>query len=302
MGLDDARKWESTLHFKAITGAWGHEAETVSVGGAARDPAVVERAVERVERGDFDLVVVVGEHAIMPAFAELARRQDGTRFVFVDESLSSLGLTGVPNATGIRFAVEESSFIVGYLSGLVSPHGAPSTSRVDTVSVVAATRTPQTLRAIAGYRFGVRRGNEKTVVRVAYSGDVLDKTACERIANDQIDAGADVLFALAGYPCSHAVVAVARIRGVWAILSESNGGPPSRHVLLATHKWWERAILDAVNDFELGSLPRGRDLVLGLADDYSVGFDRISAVIPERRWSRVVELCSKVRQGALDVP
>jgi basic membrane lipoprotein Med (substrate-binding protein (PBP1-ABC) superfamily) len=255
-----------------------------------------------VEDGDFDLVLVVGERAIQRAFAELARRQDETRFVFVDESLSTLGLTGVSNATGLRFAVEESSFIVGYLSGLSSPRGGSLASRVDQVSVVAATRTPQTLRAIAGYRLGVRRASEKTAVRVAYSGDVLDRTACERIANAHIDAGADVVFAVAGYPCSNAVVAVARIRGVWAILAETNGGAPSRHVLLTTYKWWERAIGDAVNGFELGTLPAGRDIVLGLADDYSVGFDRISTEIPERRWSKVVELCSKVRQHRIDVP
>jgi DNA-binding SARP family transcriptional activator/basic membrane lipoprotein Med (substrate-binding protein (PBP1-ABC) superfamily) len=301
--VDDVRALESSIHFRALTGAWGHEAETVNIHGVEPAPATVERAIERVERGGFDLVVVVGEHGMMSAFAELARQLDETRFVFVDESLESLSLKGVPNATGIRFAVEESSFIVGYLSGLVSPRGAPLTSRVDAVSVVAAKPTPQTLRAIAGYRLGVRRANTAARVRVAYSGAVLDKTACERIANAQIDAGSDVVYALAGHPCSGAVVAVARIRGVWAIVAETDGGiPPSRHLLLATHKWWERAIGDAVNGFEMESLPAGGDIVLGIADDYSVGFDRISAEIPERRWSKVVTLCSKVRQHKLDVP
>lgn len=302
-GVDDVRVPESTRHFRLSTSVWGHETETVNVEGIDPDPASVERAVRRVEQGRFGLVLVVGDGAIVSAMADLARRLDATRFVFVDASLASLSLEGVPNATGMRFAVEESSYIVGYLSGLVPPRGGPLTARVNTVSVVAATRSPQSRRAIAGYVRGVRRASAQIAVRVAYSGDVFDRTACERIANAQIDAGSDVVYAIAGYPCSNGVVAVARIRGVWAIFAESDGGvPPSRHVLLSTYKWWERAINDAVNGFEMGSLPAGRDVVLGLADDYAVGFDRISAEIPERTWSKVVDLCSRVRQHTQDVP
>jgi DNA-binding SARP family transcriptional activator/basic membrane lipoprotein Med (substrate-binding protein (PBP1-ABC) superfamily) len=298
----DLRAREATRHVRQVSGSWDHETETVSVSGVHPGPAVVERAVERVEQGDFDFVVVVGEPAVMRAFADLARRQSSTQFVFLDESLASLSLKGVPNATGIRFAVEESSFVVGYLSGLVAPRGKPSTTRADVVSVVAATRTPQTRHAIEGYRLGVRRASARTAVRVSYAGDVLDKTACERLANAQIDAGSDVIYAVAGYPCSSAVVAVARLRGVWAILSDPEAVPPNRHVLLTTDKWWERAVSDALDGLELDLLPAGDDVVLGLADDYAVGFERISSEIPERSWSKVVAICSKVRRGALDVP
>lgn len=300
---DDVRARESLRHFRQLTDGWDHETETVSVAGPEPDPTIVRRAVERVERGNFDLVLVAGERAVTTAFAELAHREEATHFVFLDESLASLSANGLPNAMGIRFAVEESSFIVGYLSGLVSWRAGASMERADAVSVIVANRTPQARRALSGYRLGVRRANPQAAVRVVDSGDVLDKTTCERIANEQVDAGSDILYALAGHPCSDAVFAVARIRGVWAILSDTDGGyPPSRHLLLATYKWWERAISDAVNGFELGSLPAGRDLVLGLADDYSVGFDAISTEIPERDWSKVVALCSRVRQGALDVP
>ncbi|HEU0249050.1 MAG TPA: hypothetical protein VFR38_18375 [Gaiellaceae bacterium] len=61
-------------------------------------------------------------------------------------------------------------------------------------------------------------------------------------------------------------------------------------------KGWEDASFDVIKAFHLETLPRGRDVVLGLADDYAVdlwgGSDpRVSAA-----WSKVVRRCSNIRQ------
>jgi hypothetical protein len=55
--------------------------------------------------------------------------------------------------------------------------------------------------------------------------------------------------------------------------------------------------------FELEVLPRGEDLTLGLADEYAVVIEKTSPEVSERTWSRVVELCSTIRQHTLsDAP
>jgi len=52
----------------------------------------------------------------------------------------------------------------------------------------------------------------------------------------------------------------------------------------------------AVNDIELGRLPAGTNVDLGLADDYAVLFTADDqAHVPKALWSKVVKLCSTIR-------
>ena len=72
-----------------------------------------------------EVVVTMLSWAVKPAEAEalferLTRRHAGTRFVFLDASVQTLGLQGVSNASAVRFAAEETSELAGYLSGLVT--------------------------------------------------------------------------------------------------------------------------------------------------------------------------------------
>ncbi|CAN5245156.1 hypothetical protein BH20ACT13_BH20ACT13_25480 [soil metagenome] len=86
----------------------------------------------------------------------------------------------------------------------------------------------------------------------------LDRTRCERVANRQIDAGSDVIFAIAGQ-CGLGALAVARTRGV---------------------------------------LLRPGDLVLGVEDNYAVGLDRVNYLVSGGVWSKVVDRCSQLRAAA----
>ena len=51
----------------------------------------------------------------------------------------------------------------------------------------------------------------------------------------------------------------------------------------------------ALEDFELNRLPAGRDVELGLADGYAVDIWGEAAPAGEV-WSKVVKLCSSIRQ------
>jgi basic membrane lipoprotein Med (substrate-binding protein (PBP1-ABC) superfamily) len=51
--------------------------------------------------------------------------------------------------TAVRFAEDQATELVGYLSGLVAPRGRPARERADIVSVVGGIPTPQVQRTIA---------------------------------------------------------------------------------------------------------------------------------------------------------
>ena len=145
--------------------------------------------------------------------------------------------------------------------------------RADVVSVVAGEKTPEATRVVAAFRRGVARALPRAKVLVEYSNEMVDPTACERIANAQIDAGSDVVFVHSGR-CGTGALAVARTRGVWAI-SGDGVGEPAGGVLGAIFKDWDNAVYTAVAAFAEGTLPAG-DVVLGL-DGYNVGLDMVIA-------------------------
>jgi basic membrane lipoprotein Med (substrate-binding protein (PBP1-ABC) superfamily) len=166
--------------------------------------------------------------------------------------------------------------------------------RVDTVSVVAGPSSPRQERVIAGFKQGVESARPGVSVLVGHAKDPSDPTECERLANEQIDRGSDVVLVDAG-SCGLGAVAVARMRGAWSIGGEGLV-PAGPHVLATTYKNYDAAVTAALQDLLLNPIQPGADLVLGLDDGYAVGVEHLSPVVPERVWSRVVLQCSKIRQ------
>jgi basic membrane lipoprotein Med (substrate-binding protein (PBP1-ABC) superfamily) len=168
-----------------------------------------------------------------------------------------------------------------------------SRSRVDQVSVVAGEADRDTTRLLAGFRRGLREANPGVTVRVGYSHELEDPTACERLANRQIDEGSDIVVAVSGR-CGLGAVEEARIRGVWSVGAEEDGVLSRANVLMFTNKEWTAASLFAIERLVRGALPMGRDTVLGLEDDYAVG-PGLSDLIPDEIASAMIHRCSRIR-------
>jgi DNA-binding SARP family transcriptional activator/basic membrane lipoprotein Med (substrate-binding protein (PBP1-ABC) superfamily) len=263
-------------------------------------PSALAAVESQLRQGRFGLILLIGDGEAAQALAPLVHSMPRTKFVFVDASLETLSLDGVPNASAVRFAEEETSELVGYLSGLVAPHDRPARERADVVSVVGGIRTRQLERIVAGFRRGVRTARPETKVLVAYSNETHDSTRCEQIANSQIDKGADVVFAAAGR-CGSGALAVATTRGVWGAASgQMDRESFHSQRLVNAYKEYEWGIDIPVERFVRGTLPVGRDLVLGLADDYAVGILNPSWEISPAAVSKMVHHCSEIRQRTQD--
>jgi basic membrane protein A and related proteins len=192
--------------------------------------------------------------------------------------------------------------LVGYISGLVPPHGRPARQRVDVVAVVGGIRTPQVDRNIRGFKHGIAAALPQAKVLVDYANETEDRTRCEQIANSQIDRGADVVFAAAG-KCGSGALAVARTRGVWGAGDQDSASQPadlSGDLLVRMHKEPELAVDLVLRRFAQGTLPAGRDLVLRLNDNYGVGLST-SWKAPSAAVSKMIERCSTIRRRAYAV-
>jgi DNA-binding SARP family transcriptional activator/basic membrane lipoprotein Med (substrate-binding protein (PBP1-ABC) superfamily) len=297
-GPDDPRIHDTTEAFRQNSVAWGYETEILVSDEVNPSSADIERTARSLESGGFAVVLVVGDGATAQALAPTVRKLTTTRFAFIDGSLSALSLEGVPNATGFRYTLEQEGRLSGYLSALITPRGDSEAAHVDVVSVVAAPRTPRIQRVVQAFVRGAQSTPRRVRVNVGYSKDVLDKTTCERIANEQIDAGSDVVLAMGG-ACARAALAVAGTRGVWGIRLAEDGVQKGPHILATVLRVWERSVTYAFNDYEFDGLPSGRDVELGLADEYAVDMWGESASAA-RVWSKLVKLCSSIRQHSED--
>ena len=143
----------------------------------------------------------------------------------------------------------------------------------------------------AAFKRGVSRALPHGAVQIGYTNETDDPTACELMANRQIDAGADVVFVHAGQ-CGAGALAVARTRGVWAIASDGLGRAGD-NIIGAAFKDWDNAVSGAVAAFRDHRLPAGRDVTLTL-DGYHVGLEMHTS-LPPGVASKVVELCSDIR-------
>jgi DNA-binding SARP family transcriptional activator/basic membrane lipoprotein Med (substrate-binding protein (PBP1-ABC) superfamily) len=250
----------------------------------------------KVMSGGYELVIwPVDESA--PDAHGLVKALPSTKFVFVDTSLKALSLRGVANATAIRFAVEQTADLVGYLTGLVHPRNGDLEERADVVGIVGGRHTLQTERNLAGFRRGLTASGSSAKVLVDFANETVDRTNCERLANSQIDRGADIVFALAGR-CGSGALAVARTRHIWGAgdsEATAESAEKSSDLLVRMHKEYETAMRVAVQQFFDHSLPPGRDLVLGLNDDYAVGLST-SWTAPSEAVSKMIDRCSDIRR------
>lgn len=295
--LANSRMTWTAEGFEGAAANYGLEAETLSVDEVAPGAADIDRLVRRIEDGRYDLVLLQGDRASARLMASRVGEHPETRFVFLDTSLAELSLEGVPNAAAVRFVIEHSARLSGAASGLASARGAVGRGGARVISVVAGIPDLETRRVIAGFRQGVRAALPGARVRVDYTGETYDVTPCERLANEQIDAGAEIVFVVAGR-CGLGAAAVARARRIW-VAGEDEYGMSDQEpwVVASMFKDWKQAPQAAIEAFVAGALPAGGDLELGVDDNYATGMT-MSSALPAAIQSEVVDLCSRIRRHA----
>lgn len=292
-------RWASTEMQSALTElqreglrraalAYGVETERVSV--AAAFPAFrreLERAAGRSE------LVLAAVSSMAPIVAAVAPRFPDTRFVVFDTSVLEPKLGD--NVTGVVFADEQVGFLAGYLGALMGEQQ----SRSPVVSAIAGPPVPAVERLLAGYEAGARHAVPDARVLVDYIESWLGHDQCERLANEQIDRGSIVVFAVAG-PSSSAALEAAELRGVWGLGVDDDQSYLGTQILASAVKRFDHALLSIVKSYVDGELPAG-DVHLDLSRG-GVGLVGINPAVPGDVRERLARVAALVRSGALRPP
>lgn len=272
------------------------EATTLVMDESDPSKADVERVSTRLRTDEYDLVILpffLSAEALSSTLHDLPE----THVVLFDASVGWTDIFGeLPRATGLQFDNEDAAYLVGYLSGLMEARVGSRQNRARIVSAIGGVETvPAVHSLMVGFRRGAQRALPGVTVLTTYSEDFGDRSKCEALANEHIDSGADIVFSAAGV-CSLGALSAAGIRGVWGVgidFDQSHLGP---HILASAVKHFDQAVLTAVRSYLNGTLPEGRDILLGLDDD-AVGIAGISPEVPTAVRREVARAAAALQRG-----
>src|SRR4051794_37350631 len=246
-------------------------------------------------RGGTNLTVAAG-FLLADAVHTVASKFPQQRFAITDYSAKAPPFSGQKNVEGLTYAANESGCLVGTLAALM----AKQQGGKQVISAVGGVKIPPVDIWIAGYEFCAKRANPQVKILVDYSQDFVAQDKCKELALNQIAAGSQVVFNVAGL-CGLGALNAAKEKKVWGIGVDRDQSYLGPYILTSGVKRVDVGVYDAVRDVGTGKFAGGRDVLFNLKND-GVGVGKISPKVPKALIARVNAVRKQIVAGTLKVP
>jgi basic membrane protein A and related proteins len=238
-----------------------NQLQLVGIKKAAKALKIQYRAVESRSAGDylpnmaslarsgFNIVISAG-FLLADATEQVADQFPNTKFAITDMSVAGFKKPH-SNIEGLTYATQQNSYLIGCLAA----HVAAARGNKN-ISVVGGVKIPPVDTFLAGYKAGAQKCVPGTTVQIGYSQDFIDQAKCKSVAQNQLDAGSQVVFGVAG-PCGLGALDAAKEAGRWAVgvdVDQSYLGP---HILTSAVKRVDQGIFLAVKGAKTGKGYKG---------------------------------------------
>ncbi len=231
--------------------------------------------------------------------ATVAKQFPNTKFAITDYDVTGAPFNGKksPNVEGLTYATQENSYLVGCLAGLmVKKQGGDQI-----IGVVGGVKIPPVDSFLAGYQAGAKKCNPAVKVLKGYSQDFIDQAKCTTVAQNQIDAGSQVEFNVAG-PCGLGTLQAADDAGIWGIgVDVDQFYLHPKHILTSVIKRVDRGVYLAIKGAQSGQFKGGGNLVFNLANQ-GVGLGRTSPSVPAGYLKTIAKLRTQIIAGKIKPP
>jgi basic membrane protein A and related proteins len=247
-------------------------------------------------RGGYNIVISAG-FLLADATEDVADQFPNTKFAITDQSVAAFKRKH-RNIEGLTYATQENSYLVGCLAARVAAR-----SGNKNISVVGGIKIPPVDTFLAGYRAGAQKCVPGTTVQTGYSQDFIDQAKCKSVAQNQIEAGSQVVFGVAG-PCGLGALDAAKAAGRWAVGVDVDQSFLGSHILTSAVKRVDQGIFLAVQGAKNGKgYKRGGDLVFNLKNK-GVALGKISAKakIPKAWLTQINKLKAQIIAGKIKPP
>jgi basic membrane protein A and related proteins len=244
------------------------------------------------EHGD-NLVVAVGFDFATP-LETVAAAFPNTKFAIIDYDASTIvGKNKKPlkNVEGLEFLSQQSGYLVGYLSGLIS-----KAKSYTTVSTVGGQKIPSVDSYIAGFQAGGKAADPGLKFLNAYSNDFADQAKCETIANQQIQQGSKIVFQVAG-GCGLGALQAAKQKGDYGIGVDADQGYLGKYILTSALKKVDVAVVQATKDLMKGKFFGGGNIINSVATG-GAGYGTLDAVAKPYA-GKLMKILNEIKSGKI---
>jgi basic membrane protein A len=287
-----------------------NQAQLAGLQRARRELKVQIRAVESRSAGDYlpnmaslarqgyGIIISAG-FLLNQATKDVADQFPNVKFAITDYSAKIPPFNGTTrNVEGLTYATQQNSYLVGCLAARVAKREGRRN-----IGVVGGVKIPPVDTFLAGYRAGARKCVPGTQVQIGYSQDFIDQAKCKSVATNQIDAGARVIFNVAG-PCGLGALDAAKERNRWGIGVDIDQSFLGQHILTSAVKRVDVGVFLAVRGAKSGKGYRGGgDLVFNLKNGgVSVGKISKKAKIPKAWRTQLARLRAQIISGKIKPP
>src|ERR671935_885571 len=247
-------------------------------------------------RSGFNIVISAG-FLLADATENVADQFPNTKFAITDYSVLAFKKKH-SNIEGLTYATQQNSYLVGCLAAHVAARQGKKN-----ISVVGGVKIPPVDTFLAGYRAGALHCVKGTTVQIGYSQDFIDQAKCKSVAENQIDAGSQVVFNVAG-PCGLGALDAAKERGRWGIGVDVDQSFLGTHILTSAVKRVDVGIFLAVKGAKTGKgYKGGSDLVFNLKNNgVSLGKFSPRAHLKKAWLNQIATLKKQIISGKLKPP
>jgi basic membrane protein A and related proteins len=242
-------------------------------------------------------IVISAGFLLGDATEDVADQFPNIKFAITDVSVKGLKRKH-SNIEGLTYATQQNSYLVGCLAARVANRAGSRN-----ISVVGGVKIPPVDTFLAGYRAGALRCVPGTTVQIGYSQDFIDQAKCKSVAQNQIDAGARVIFNVAG-PCGLGALDAAKQARRWGIGVDVDQSYLGNHILTSAVKRVDTGVFLAVKGAKTGKgYKRGGDLVFNLKNKgVSLGKISKTAKIPKAWITQINKLKAQIISGKIKPP
>jgi basic membrane protein A len=243
-------------------------------------------------RAGYQLVISAG-YLLQPATETAAKQFPNTKFAITDGT----GVGKGKNIVGLTYATEQGAYLAGCLAAKVAARQGKKN-----ISVVGGEKIPPVDTFLAGYRAGALKCVAGTTVQIGYSQDFLDQAKCKSVATNQIEAGSQVVFSVAG-PCGLGALDAAKEAGRWGIGVDRDQSYLGTYILTSSVKRVDAGVFLVIKAAQAGKYKGGRDLVFNLKNG-GVALGKISkkAKVPKAWMVQLAKLKAQIGSGKIKVP
>jgi basic membrane protein A and related proteins len=275
---------------------------------AAKVLKIQYRAVESRSAGDYlpnmaslarsgyGIVISAG-FLLADATEDVADQFPNTKFAITDFSVAGFKRKH-NNIEGLTYATQQNSYLVGCLAARVANRQGRKN-----ISVVGGVKIPPVDAFLAGYRAGAQKCVPGTTVQIGYSQDFIDQAKCKSVAQNQIDAGSQVVFNVAG-PCGLGALDAAKERNRWGVGVDVDQSYLGTHILTSAVKRVDQGIFLAVRGAKSGKGYKGSGNLVFNLKNKGVALGKISkrARIPAAWLKQIAVLKAQIIAGKIKPP